>query len=619
MSRTSTVEPGPIHDVAGRLRVALPLLRQLVLQWESGQAQQPLSQFAASLERDLAEGPLTVLLCAATPQARAAWLVRLCGATTSDPAQLTASLTADIELRFGPGGFAMTHESFRQEYQRPDDLLVACVTMLSVRTSAADARRQPVIIHLPETAELRGLRLLLPLLPADESLSWPPRILSPLLRGWLSQSQLVLLTTDMAAASNWELSEDSERDQRLVVFPVAGESLGDWLTLLSRSAAWRDTLRLAWVVERCQSALDMVADRLAQETRAQDSRRRTLTWRLSRMADARNDREVQDILDAQRLLNEDGFEALETSLTERLRERTLPNAAPLNRLSNLMEDLSEEDFSEEAAGKVVRLRVSSDFLQRTLRLVQQQVHDDLRADVAWLDGQSLALAQSLNDCLAPLGEGFSLTRTGAWDETTLWKTLREQVHVDSRYHGEMPRRNWFDRLSEGRRPVFGIMMVVSMVGAAFGMRSGLTALLAPVMLVLFVIGTCWTFLSFREERRLILERELLRVRESFGQEVRRLYEVVAREWINLATKSARDLRKQWTREIDQLLRSLRIDQTSNAETRRKELQDKLKVIEQRQKELNGLLHQVQRLQQTNVELSRVSRGVVTALATELLA
>ena len=127
--------------------------------------------------------------------------------------------------------------------------------------------------------------------------------------------------------------------------------------------------------------------------------------------------------------------------------------------------------------------------------------------------------------------------------------------MDSRYQGELPRRTWFDRLSQGRRLVFGIMMVVSLVGATFGVRGGLAARLAPAMLVLFIGGISWTFLSFREERRLILERELLRVRESFGQEVKRLYETVAKEWVNLAVKSVRDVRKQWIREVDQLVRS----------------------------------------------------------------
>ena len=291
--------------------------------------------------------------------------------------------------------------------------------MLAVRATADGHRPSPIIIDLLATDELHGLRLLLPIMTTEPTGRMVLRGQTSILRQWLARSHLIFLMTDAATPSltspNVETNSGGQvRGETLgghlpLRLTSTSESLQELLAALSQSTSWREVLRPALIVDRFLSTLDMLADRLHQEVRSQDSRRKTLAWRLSRLAEARTDREVQDILDSFRPLNEDGFEAFEAQLSERLRERTLPNSAAMNRLSNLMEDLSDDDFSEEAACKVLRLRVSPDFLQQTMRVVQQLVRDDLRADVEWFNRQSRALSQRLSESLEALSPGFSLT------------------------------------------------------------------------------------------------------------------------------------------------------------------------------------------------------------------
>ena len=350
------------------------------------------------------------------------------------------------------------------------------------------------------------------------------------------------------------------------------------------------------LVGRLHAWLEMFADRIQQEVRAWDSRRKAFAWKLTRLSEAGSDRAAQDAMDQFRQVQEDGWESLEAELSERSRERTLPNALAINRITNLLEDLSAADFTEEPAGKVLRLKVAPEFSQRALRLVQETVQDEIRSDLVWLKEGVLARQEKLFAtvlALEPVATAAQIV-----DETAAWSMLREMIHLESRYHGELPRRTLFDRLSQGRRPVFGIMMVVSLVGAAFGMRSGLAAGLAPAMLVLFIGGVCWTYFSFREEREQILERELHRVRESLSQEIRRLYENVAKQWLTQLLKSVRDLRKQSSRDLDQWFRAQRIDQAKSGDVARKEIQEKLKVVELRQRELQGVMQQAQRLRQS---------------------
>ena len=360
------------------------------------------------------------------------------------------------------------------------------------------------------------------------------------------------------------------------------------------------------LVERLNAWMEMFVDRVQQQSRAWDSRHKAFTWKLTRLSEAASDRAAQDAMDQFRQVQDDGWESFEVELSERARERSLPNALSINRITNLLEDLSVADFTEEPAGKVLRLKVGQDFVQQALRVVQQTIQDEVRADIDWLKERVSALQVKLSAAFP--AQKLGLTSAQFLDDASAWNMLREMIQLDSRYHGELPRRTLFDRLSQGRRPVFGIMMVVSLVGAAFGMRSGLAAGLAPAMLVLFVGGVCWTYFSFREEREQILERELLRVRESLSQEVKRLYESVSKQWLALLLKSLRDLRKQGTRDLDQSFRAQRIDQAKSSEVARKEIQEKLKVIDQRQREIQGVLQQTQRLRQSISETASQAKA-----------
>ena len=198
------------------------------------------------------------------------------------------------------------------------------------------------------------------------------------------------------------------------------------------------------LVERLNAWLEMFADQIQQQSRGWDSRRKAFAWKIARLAEAVSDRAAQDTTDQFRQVQDDGWESLEVELSERFRERTLPNALAINRITNLLEDLSAADFAEEPAGKVLRLKVAPEFSQQGLRLVQQTVQDEIHSDLDWLNGGVSALQQTLQ-ATVPTKE-IAATSAQIVDETAAWNMLREMIHLDSRYHGELPRRTLFDRL-----------------------------------------------------------------------------------------------------------------------------------------------------------------------------
>ncbi len=123
----------------------------------------------------------------------------------------------------------------------------------------------------------------------------------------------------------------------------------------------------------------------------------------------------------------------------------------------------------------------------------------------------------------------------------------------------------------------------------------MTALLAPLILVLFLSGTAWTFHSFREERDWLLERELTRLRDVVGNECRRHIEELLKEWSSRAIRWLRDQQKSLQRQVDDLLRQSVATSEASTERNRLELQDQLRVAEQRHRELTQLDQRLTRL------------------------
>lgn len=275
---------------------------------------------------------------------------------------------------------------------------------------------------------------------------------------------------------------------------------------------------------------------------------------------------------------------LTTRLADAVRQALLPAAAPVNRVSNLLEDLAETDMTEEPAGRVVRLRVGVQFRHRGEKLLRELVGDRVATDLAVLQAGLDDLHAALTARLA----GTGLPPAAVAVPESVRATLDGLTHLDPRYQVELPRRTWADRLGYGRRPVFLVTMLVSLVGAAAGARSSLMLAAAPVLLFLFVGGVVWSFRSFRQEREDLLEKELGRLREGFREEMRRAFEQAAREWQARVVGMARDAGRTLGREAEQVARRLADEAARRTDEARKAAREQLRVLDARARELGQL-------------------------------
>lgn len=340
-----------------------------------------------------------------------------------------------------------------------------------------------------------------------------------------------------------------------------------------------------------QSVLTALQQQLTQTLNEQDSLRQRLTTQ-QRLGRNNSTELVRQTNESLRRLWDDGFSALETDLSDRFRSRLLPMSLVMNRIQNLCEDLSSADLSSEQLGRNVRVQLNADARRQAEQLLQRSLRQTVEEDVAWLNQRFDAVVHETREELRgkfgiEVGEASDLGFEQLSAANILvW--LQPQLALMLKYAGEIPHRTLLDRLSHGRRPVFALMMVLSLVGAAFGYGRGMTTLLAPLILVLFLGGTAWTFHSFREERDWLLERELTRLRDVVGNECRRHIEELLKEWSSRAIRWLRDQQKSLQRQVDDLLRQSVATSEASAERNRLELQDQIRTVEQRHRELTQL-------------------------------
>ena len=282
--------------------------------------------------------------------------------------------------------------------------------------------------------------------------------------------------------------------------------------------------------------------------------------------------------------------SVESELKETARDRSLPSSAISNRINNLMEDLSSTDIAEESAYRVTRLTVSSDFLLRAESVIRSALVTGLRSDLELISISTDELKTVLSRKMPGIDRSLESLSIPGINESQEIDRICELTRIDSRYHGELPQKNWMDRVSHGRRPVFVIMMTASLVGSAFGIGGGMMVWLLPLMLMMFVAGTIWTFRSFREERASRIDRELIRLRETIRSEMKRLYESVQKEWLNRAVAHLSMLRRCLIQPLDDILVQHQDEWRRRAQAVSQEMNQRRQSIERqiRELELNAL-------------------------------
>lgn len=560
---------------------------------ERGQAQTPLGELFQSIGSQ-ANQPLTVSLLCLTPEARQAAIEWLCGHDFSVFSLEVSKQIGLLEIQLKDRAYSISSSTgSRQEFNDWSALAQAIsdgqVQLGNAGAGATapgelntndnnndSANKTDITLEAEPTTPIRQLNILLP--ESTEFIQQSPALMTRMLR----DSNVMLV----AAPPTYQLSDIDKQvlndllDDMIAFWPllpidelaadVAIPQQGWWQlkaqeinlapTLLTTHVnaqlpafltqdnnELRQLLRLRQQSGRYQTACAALEDRYGQELKQLHNRKKREQRKQETSPSSYSYNSTE--LSAAKTQLGDSMQKLLKSQQEHGRKSALANSTSGAELKQYVEALSVSDLQQQADYKTIKLSLSEEYQHGLLGFIKTQLRQQLSHSSGEINTQLQTLAESQATALsAVLGykPNFELP---AVPKDAIWQDIKEQLSVELRYQGELPKRGFIDRLSEGRRSVFMLLMSASLLGY-MGLDIRNSGWLGLIILPLFIGSIVYSYRSWQREDRARLEKEVAKVQEEVLSNARRLISDCNRQKQTKIADYLDDIKKQWLKQTE---------------------------------------------------------------------
>jgi hypothetical protein len=599
-------------------------------QLERGQAELPLADYFHALEQDLSVESWTLCVVVAA-DAFASLVGWICG---DELTQVWASTKQPgyLEIAFHGERFSLESTAGSEMF----DSLEALLDALKPQPLVLDAR--PLQLSAPGQGRPPGLRLAV--VVGGEQLGNDPGLCASLIGRsnalWLVGTQTwqwddstrqalrslragmdfccpILIGAAHAPTQSGWWTEILGGSRKTLLCLESSRSLPLPALLTEERSSLRRALRLMFVSRRARQGLDTLKERLELLRQQQRARRQREERTERTLGDGAAEWLIRGPLDTVRASLSDDIANLQKGLQEASR-RSLAREGTLARIvDSLVQSVTPADVLQTPAGRRIALALDEAFTTRFGRELRQSFKEELRRDLLTLrDGLLLAgqnVQRVLQDSLA-VSMPLDLPPP---DERPIREALHDVLQVQLRYRGEIPKRGFVQRLGEGRRMLFAVIMTVSLFGSLLtGGRNVRTVLFqfGVVFILLFISAVLWTFRSWKREDQERLNKEIDKIREQVHAEAMRLVRDGERERLARLVEALEGVRKEALRRIDDFSRQITQQAAANQARERNAVRDRMRIIDQRAKELDQLRSTLQRAEQDATDMSRLADGVL---------
>lgn len=316
------------------------------------------------------------------------------------------------------------------------------------------------------------------------------------------------------------------------------------------------------------------------------------------------------------------FGTLQAALKDSAR-RAQSKSGPLTQaLENTVQSVQPTDLSRTEAGRAVKLALQSELMKQLNQRLHSALQHHLDDDCVLIRDSLEPLRQTVEQRLSAAGVGSRGLGLAAPDTRAISAQMHEALPDDVRYKGELPKRSFMQRLGEGRRIVFVVLMALSLLGGFLNQWLGninprQSVLVGLACLAIFIGAVAYTFVSWRREDDELLEREIERVRELLQNDYSRALGEALRDKQSALALLLEDQKKELIQRLDVLLKETQTTQTAAQEQERQEARVRAKALEQRLRDLQGLSQQLSKarlaLSDTQQRCRDALRNAVKAL------
>ncbi len=608
-------ELGEAAEIAGRLAQAQ----------EAGQAITPLCDAFERLGQPLFSDPVRAVLVGLTPESTAAAVSALVGDDYNICRVIVPSRIGYTEILLQERGFSLDTGESLQEFDQAESFVAALEDEDLLQEGNPSSWMDPLRLQLPAPSRRRGLRLLVP-----ESLSAlvkKPALLSVLADGadWLFLCGPVEAEFGQAERDTLQLLMEQMVGLQCLVgngketggLPSKGWWLG-WKVVCSLSP-----MRMNSGADVVDARLELLTQpsselrRFIQETRRQRELEAGVELLQGEVEQAdvnlQNQKKLQQSglitgsgqhkelrreVDKVRETLQEEMEALRRSVEEESKRLLVAGGGAYQRMDELAGEIDAEDILQDARGNVIKLTLDEGCQDGLVREVEafcrQRLIKDLKMIQEALDLAGESLRKRLTE---QAGIAFKPTFPGL-DEKAFWSSMTGLARPEIRYRGEMPKPSIGSRLGKARQGIFGILMlgmVFGAIGTLLGEQTNLRTYLYAAMLPLMIIGFFWTYVSIRKQQNLTIEKELEKLHDATGRELRRVVADLFREQQNLVGQYLQKVMRTLAGELgdqvqarESLLQAEQEKRTRASRDQEKSIEQRLRQLDERRREASGV-------------------------------
>lgn len=626
------------RDVAG---AALAVAGEL----EAGRATAPFRQRLSELARADAEVPVRAAILADRPESLHALLSEVVGHDYKVCKVVVPSRLGYSEIQLQERGFVLDSGAGPREFADVGAFLGALESSHALPAAEGDGA-QPLRFGLMGPAQLSGLCLLVP--HSLEALLRKPALLSTLTdqADWMFLAGSAEATIEPEARQAIQLVlEHVTGLQNVLVATADRPPDAPVAAAAAATTAWHKGWKVTLSLGLVRQGSDLLRERLSLLTAPGSELRRYLVEvRLWRQLDATLQLMEEELALSQRsaasrlhlakegLLGDAGSGETRKA-AERLRTRLAEDADNLlkaaerearaalgpegelhRRLGEAAQALTVEDIDQTHGEVAIKLTLGGDAGRRLADLVASRAQARL--------GEVLRQTREGLECSVREAEAGLEKLTGmrhrlSWeipDETALASSL-VSARPELRYRGEMPRPTLASRFGSARSAMMGLMILGTLVGSlsalsgdsAPGAGGGARAVVTSIMVPALILSFLWTYVSFRKQERLTLEKELERLAEGVAGELRRAMSDAFRDQqAALQAAVQRVLRDTQTQVEAALEKTAQLRQREQEELRRRQA-DQQRTAEQRRDRLRQFSQQLAGLRPRIAEARKVQQ------------
>jgi len=622
--------------------------QQVCEQLERGQAETPLAEHFRQIESDVQSAPFSIVLLGLTTTARTAALAWLYGKDFSVLSVNVVKQLGLVEITLREQGYTLERANGkRQEFDRLDPFMEALQTSDLLSPNDGEQWLDPVRLGVNSSKGLQGLKVYMPESP--EMILKNPGLLNrvitqanlmvvaaPLHHDLSEQDQQAILEISQNMDGFWpllivdELEEDTSlpsigwwqqhksptvqlKPQLLTTHIDA--SIPSMLQDIDDNA--RQALFLHLQANRIIHASEAVAERSQQELRQLQGRKK----REQRKAQT-NENDVKSGSterhqweDIRNNIN-DELSRLNKKVQELGKKSLLPESEINKELQHFVNRLTISDLNQEPGHKTIKLTVKDCFLddlkQQLKVILKKQFKGEMRTLSQTMQKQQQHLEQQTKQ-LTGQPQIFAINSP---DENEIWQSLKAQLQVSIRYRGEMPKRGFVARLSDGRKAIMGISMMAMVIGGVFKAVWGvdfrsMIMLIAPLI---FIGAIVYSYVVWPKEDAERFAKELDRIQDGLSTEIKRLLNELQRDKQSKVAEHIEAQKKSILRHLETLNRQAQQNQNQAEEQQRQQDQKRLMQIDQQIKELQTVERDISALKRQCDTLARDGQQQLSSLA-----